>query len=787
MFADALAITGQAATLSNSNLGATKEPGEPAHAGNAGGKSLWWSWTTPAEGTVTLDTVGSSFDTLLAVYTGEAASNLVSVAASDDMPWYTVTSRLDFFATLGTVYRICVDGCGGDQGTIVLNLWLGPLPPQITGQPQSQAAIIGAAVQFTVTATGATPLSYQWFKDGGAIPDATGTDYTIGSAQTSDNGTYSVVVSNAVGRATSSDAVLTVKPIVIVTQPQGLTVAAGYPARFQVAAKSTKPLSYQWQKDGTPINGETAYYCLISSAEYRDACRYTVVLSNDTGTVTSDEALLQVITPYTFTTLAGVPGNVGTNDGAGSVAQFSDPHGIAVDKAGNVYVTEIGNYSIRKITPDGVVSTLARLGPISTSWNPFGGGPWDVAVDEAGNLFVTDTPKHTILRMSPDGAVTTIAGLAGVAGRTDGTNGTALFNTPSGLAVDRAGVLYLADWENNQIRKINQDGVVTTLAGDGTSGYRDGRWTKAQFYLPVGIALDGAGNVYVADEGNNTIRKVSMDGVVTTLAGGGSWRNLDGTGSAARFSAPHGGAVDHAGNIYVADMDGNRIRRITPDGVVATLAGDFSGLSGSVDGPGAEARFSEPRDVAVDAVGNIYVADLGNNTVRKGAPFAITTWPLSQTAVAGTEVTLSAQAAGTGPFSYLWLLGGAAMPGQTNATLALGPVSRANGGLYSVVVSNAAGNWLTLNCTLRVLVPLVFRTPEVRGDGAIQLLFQSSDGGLPDDLSQVTAQRRTLLPGWNDTNWDSITSGFSVTDGWVVVNDTNALSGPSGFYRALAR
>lgn len=131
VFADALAITGPAATLSSANAGTTKETGEPAHAGNAGGKSLWWSWTAPAEGTVTLDTVGSSFDTLLAVYAGDTVSNLVSVAASDDIGLPDVASRLSFSATLGTVYRVCVDGYGGDEGRVVLNLWLGSLPPQM--------------------------------------------------------------------------------------------------------------------------------------------------------------------------------------------------------------------------------------------------------------------------------------------------------------------------------------------------------------------------------------------------------------------------------------------------------------------------------------------------------------------------------------------------------------------------------------------------------------------------------------------------------------------------------
>ena len=229
-------------------------------------------------------------------------------------------------------------------------------------------------------------------------------------------------------------------------------------------------------------------------------------------------------------------------DGTGSAARFYFPNGVAVDSAGNVYVADTNNYTIRKITPSGVVSTLA--------------------------------------------------GLAGSPGSADGTGSAARFNDPYGVAVDSAGNVYVADTGNNTIRKITPSGVVSTLAGlAGSIGSADGTGSAARFFQPYGVAVDSAGNVYVADTNNNTIRKITPSGVVSTLAGlAGSFGSADGTGSAARFYYPEGVAVDSAGNVYVADTGNDTIRKITPSGVVSTLAG-LAGSIGSADGTGSAARF----------------------------------------------------------------------------------------------------------------------------------------------------------------------------------------------------
>ncbi|HXI13097.1 MAG TPA: hypothetical protein VNM92_10700 [Thermoanaerobaculia bacterium] len=327
--------------------------------------------------------------------------------------------------------------------------------------------------------------------------------------------------------------------------------------------------------------------------------------------------------PLTFTTLAGPQGGEGLEDGTGSAARFNSPQGVATDSNGNIYVADQRNHTIRKITPAGAVTTLAGLAGIFGSADGSGSAarfrsPSGVATDSSGTVYVADQSNHTIRKITPAGVVTTLAGLAGVSGSVDGTGSEARFRFPSGVATDSSGNVYVADSSNHTIRKITPAGAVTTLAGlAGSSGSDDGTGSAARFRSPVGVATDSSGNVYVADTSNHTIRKITPAGAVTTLAGlAGSFASADGTGSAARFAAPSGVATDSSGNVYVADLFNSTIRKITPAGAVTTLAG-LAESGGSTDGTGSAARFGEPAGLATDSSGNVYVADSSNHTIRK--------------------------------------------------------------------------------------------------------------------------------------------------------------------------
>jgi sugar lactone lactonase YvrE len=359
------------------------------------------------------------------------------------------------------------------------------------------------------------------------------------------------------------------------------------------------------------------------------------------------------------TTLAGTPGVGGSADGMGSAAQFRGPTGVAVDNADNVYVVDSGNYTIRKITADGIVRTLAGRPGVRGSADGAGTAaqfnwPSCLAIDTAGNVYVTD--GDSIRKVSPSGLVTTLVG--GVSG---GLNRLAGF---SGIAVDSEGNIYAADTDGNTICKITAGGVVTTLAGDDNSnmGYADGTGSAARFVHPQGVAVDSTGNVYVADWGSSRIRKITPGGVVSTLAGNLVRGSADQTGTAAQFDSPWGVAVDSAGNVYVADSLNNTIRKISSDGRVVTLAG-LANVSGSADGTGLVVRFNSPQKIAIDRAGNLYVADEKNNAIRKVTPIGVVS------TVAGTA-GVSGNADGTGPAAQFNSPDGVAVDGVGNIYVA---------------------------------------------------------------------------------------------------------------------
>lgn len=327
--------------------------------------------------------------------------------------------------------------------------------------------------------------------------------------------------------------------------------------------------------------------------------------------------------PYSFSTFAGLALADGSADGDRTTARFVSPSGVAVDGDGNLYIAATGNHTIRKIS-GGQVSTLAGTAGSLGSANGTGSvarffDPTGVAVDFAFNVYVADSGNNTIRKITPAGVVTTLAGTAGAAGSANGGGAAARFSGPQSVAVDIERNVYVADTFNHTIRKINSAGNVTTLAGSpGLPGSQDGTGSAARFSLPRGIAVDSSFNLYVADTSNSTIRKVTSAGVVTTLAGSaGLIGAVDGSGPAAGFSTPFGVAVNSAGTVFVADTDNELIRKVTESGVVTTLGGQAA-TAGATDGLGSAARFDCPRGVAVDGIGRLYVGDTGNCTIRLG-------------------------------------------------------------------------------------------------------------------------------------------------------------------------
>ncbi|OFV93837.1 MAG: hypothetical protein A3G76_10810 [Acidobacteria bacterium RIFCSPLOWO2_12_FULL_65_11] len=417
-------------------------------------------------------------------------------------------------------------GLYDDVDDLIFNVDPAPAPPAIVAQPTDQTVTTGSTATFAAGFIGSPAPSYQWqvSTDGGtswtnltnAAPygGVTTAALTISSAPFSLNGyRYRVIGTNGLGSTTSDATTLVVIPFLTITTIGGSSNPAFY-YPFGVAV---------------------------------DSSGNVFVADNNNHTI-------RKITPAgVVTTLAGLTGVLGNVDGTGSAARFNYPRAIAVDAAGTLYVADSQNRSIRKITPVGVVTTLA--GGFSD--------PRSVAVDPAGTVYVADA--NMIRKVTAGGAVTTLAGSTS-SGSADGTGTAARFSVPYGVAVDAAGTVYVADTFNNTIRKITPSGVVTTFVGSPIyGGSADGVGGSARFGSPTSVAVDAAGTLYVTDSANGTIRRITPAGAVVTVAGSaGLQGSVDGTGPAARFSTAYGIAVDSAGNIYVADTNNHKIRKGMP-------------------------------------------------------------------------------------------------------------------------------------------------------------------------------------------------------------------------------
>lgn len=349
-----------------------------------------------------------------------------------------------------------------------------------------------------------------------------------------------------------------------------------------------------------PVSSGLTYDVTVSSQPLLQNCS----IANGQGVATSDVSNVNVACSgnVQVSTFAGT-GVSGSSDGAGSSAMFDHPAGIAADSAGFIYVTEYRGGRVRKIAPDGTVATVATglANPLGMAW-------------VNGDLYVAVASQHKIIKIAPNGSISDFAG-AGVAGDADGAGATATFNQPFGLASGPLGDLYVTDFIGSRIRKIAPDGTVSTLAGSGVRGFADGSAGSAQFAYPYGIAVDRDGNVYVGDDGNRRVRKISPAGAVSTLAGTGASGSVDGDQASATFRSTAGLAVAADGSVLVSENLGHRIRKITPAGTVSTVAG--TGTRGMNDGDAATASFNDPKGAVLGSDGALYVVEEAGQKVRK--------------------------------------------------------------------------------------------------------------------------------------------------------------------------
>ncbi|WIE80883.1 NHL repeat-containing protein [Curtobacterium sp. MCSS17_016] len=322
-------------------------------------------------------------------------------------------------------------------------------------------------------------------------------------------------------------------------------------------------------------------------------------------------------------TIAGST-TAGAADGVGSAARFNLPFSLTPAADGSMIVADQAGQTIRRVAQNGAVTTIAGTGSRGTADGPAAtaqfNDPSDVAVDGLGNIYVTDYGSYTIRKITPAGLVSTYAGVPGTAGYRDGPAAQAQFAGAYGLTTDLNGNLYVADGDNRVIRKITTDGTVTTIAGKpGFSGSTDGPVGTGTLSAPRELAFDPQGNLIIVDK-SNRIRRLTPDGALSTVAGDGQPNETDGRGTAASFNTPTGLAVASDGTIYVSDTYGCTIRRITPSGDVTTIAGTPN-ISGTTDGPASTARFRQLRGLALDPAGNLWATDSANNSIRVvGAP-----------------------------------------------------------------------------------------------------------------------------------------------------------------------
>ncbi|MBI5526804.1 MAG: hypothetical protein HY897_10770 [Deltaproteobacteria bacterium] len=492
-------------------------------------------------------------------------------------------------------------------------------PISVVVSPPAATVNVTFSAQFSATVQNSPNQNVTWAVNGGAsfgTINASGL-YTAPGLVPVPNVTSLTATSEADPNAAGIAQITIMPPIAVSITPDDVRVAIGQTAQFSAQVGSTQDKTVTWEVVGGAANGTinaTGLYTAPNTIPVPDVV--SVKATSNADPSRSDTAAAHI-----WALVASLAGSTfGFQDGTGTGARFAAPAGVALAGNGDLYVADTANNRIRKVTSAGVVTNFCGNG----TWGYNGAStacgsanfaaPTGVAVAGNGDVYVADSANNVIRRIS-GGNVTVVAG-NGTRGYAEGNGTTARFAQPVHLALDAAGTtLYVADYGNHRIRKVTTAGTASLFAGSGTAGFVNASGASAQFNGPYGISVDGAGNVYVGDQNNHAIRKITAAGAVTALAGNGTAGSADGTGANARFNSPAGTAVDTNGNVYVADVMNYVIRKVTSAGATSTLAGDHS--YGFADGAGYSARFNMPAGVAITSDRKtIYVADQQNAKIR---------------------------------------------------------------------------------------------------------------------------------------------------------------------------
>lgn len=475
-------------------------------------------------------------------------------------------------------------------------------------------------------------------------------------------------------------------------------------------------------------------------------------------------------------TIAGQLDSVGALNGPALQAHFNNPHGIAVDGMGNIYVADRFGHIIRKITPAGIVSTLAGSG--NSGYVDANGTaaeffePWGLCADSVGNVYVADTRNNLIRKIDLNGNVTTVAG-TGNFGASNGAALSSTFGNPTGIEIDEStGTIYVADHLTHIIRKIDPAGNVSTIAGTAfLTGTADGQGATARFNRPYGLELDNNGDIIVADEWNHLIRRVTPTGLVTTIAGNGTIGSQDGTGAGATFNYPWDITVDNNDDMYVADGFNNVIRKITPTGVVTTYVGT-AGTSGANDGTGPIATFNGATGVAYyEGTNEIYVADAYNELIRKIINLNIQTVNLQLTVGTSTVIcegdSIGFRAAPEIYNNYEFFIDGNSVQSSTSEFYVTDTLPPGNYFL-SVVATDNNGNTVTSPDVFIQVLAAPNPTITIVGDTTF---FQG------DSVTLISSAGDSYL--WSTGETIGAITVFNSGQYWVDVTNTNGCTGRS--------